>query len=570
MSVPFTQFALETLLWTGALLGLVLVLRRPVARIFGAQAAYALWFLPLIRLALPPITLPAWMRPAETVIADGPEQVVTTVNEAPLALAGSQIVVEATPVADPVLVSPVDLLLPILVLWLAGAGVFLWRRFGHYFALRRELLNGARPVGEVGRIRLVETSATTGPVAFGILDKVIALPEGFMVSRDRQARDLAIEHELAHHRGRDLLVNVLVQPLFALHWFNPLGWAGWKALRRDQEAACDARVVAARPQEDRAVYADIIADFACRAPAISRPALVAPMACPVLGDKSIIHRLRSLNMNDVSPRRRLASRLTIGAAVIALPLTATISYAAADAEAPLPPLALAPPAPPQAPGAPRPPEAPLAPEAEQVELQQELAEVEREIDEVQDELREVEVEVRRELDEMAEHEEHRVVSARNLRALTAKERAEIKSALKVAKLEAREKARINEAIKARKLSAEDRAEIHLALAESMKELHLQLGEQGELRKSIRLSIESAKNGVPTVVTKCGTHHEIGESEVGADGRTRIFVCESKVNKLALDSVRDARKSIAKDKSLDAETKAEVLRSLDAEIAKLSS
>ena len=39
----------DTLLYTGALIALVLVLRRPVARHFGAQMSYALWALPLLR-----------------------------------------------------------------------------------------------------------------------------------------------------------------------------------------------------------------------------------------------------------------------------------------------------------------------------------------------------------------------------------------------------------------------------------------------------------------------------------------------------------------------------------------
>ncbi|MFN7158087.1 MAG: M56 family metallopeptidase, partial [Erythrobacter cryptus] len=55
---------LETLVWTGVLIALVLVLRRAVARSFGPEAAYALWALPVLRLVLPPITLPAAMAPA--------------------------------------------------------------------------------------------------------------------------------------------------------------------------------------------------------------------------------------------------------------------------------------------------------------------------------------------------------------------------------------------------------------------------------------------------------------------------------------------------------------------------
>ncbi|MGI8943226.1 MAG: M56 family metallopeptidase, partial [Qipengyuania sp.] len=239
MSPAVADYLLDTLLWTGALIAFVLLVRRPVARHLGPKAAYALWFLPLIRLAMPPLVLPAWMGPREApaVPATGETFVGLPAAEPALSLAAPLAESSAT------MPSP-DLVGPLLILWLFGAAVFLVRRFSLYFDLRSELLAEARPVGEAGRVRLIETLVITGPMAFGVRDKVIALPEGFMASRDRQTRDLALEHELAHHRGHDLLVNMLVQPLFALHWFNPLGYAGWRALRRDQEAACDARVVA--------------------------------------------------------------------------------------------------------------------------------------------------------------------------------------------------------------------------------------------------------------------------------------------------------------------------------------
>ncbi|NQX95854.1 MAG: hypothetical protein HRT64_13210, partial [Erythrobacter sp.] len=141
------------------------------------------------------------------------------------------------------------------------------------------------------------------------------------------------------------------------HWFNPLGRYGWLAMRRDQEAACDARVMASAPKETRALYANVIASFA----AGPNVALAAPMACPVLGDKSIIQRLRNLKMNDESSNsksRKLASRLMLGTAVLALPLTASVTYAEGlIPEAPATPLA----APLAAPVAAAAPVAPAAP-----------------------------------------------------------------------------------------------------------------------------------------------------------------------------------------------------------------
>ena len=64
-----TSWLFDTLVWTAALIALVLVLRRPVARMFGPHLAYALWLLPMLRLLFPPITLPAWMAPVKPEIA---------------------------------------------------------------------------------------------------------------------------------------------------------------------------------------------------------------------------------------------------------------------------------------------------------------------------------------------------------------------------------------------------------------------------------------------------------------------------------------------------------------------
>lgn len=314
-----TGWLIDTTLTTGALIALVLVLRRPVARLFGPGMAYALWALPLVRLLLPPLVLPASLAPQDSPQGAGMDVILLA---APQAVAPAEAVFDWTALA--------------LAVWLGGAALFLGQRLLAYRVMRRRLLAGARPMGREGAVRIVESSEVPAPIAFGLIDKVVALPPGFMASPDRTARDLAIAHELEHHAGHDLAANFAVQPLLALHWFNPLAWAGWRAMRRDQEAACDARVIAGCDAATRAAYGRLIAGFA-QSP---RLALAAPMACPVLGEKSIIHRLRSLTMSEVSPRRRLAGRAAIAAALLALPLTASISYADAG-NPPAPPAASA-------------------------------------------------------------------------------------------------------------------------------------------------------------------------------------------------------------------------------------
>ena len=44
------SWLIDTFVVTAALIALVLVIRRPVARAFGPGMAYALWALPLLRL----------------------------------------------------------------------------------------------------------------------------------------------------------------------------------------------------------------------------------------------------------------------------------------------------------------------------------------------------------------------------------------------------------------------------------------------------------------------------------------------------------------------------------------
>lgn len=51
-----TEWLIDTLLATSALLLLVLLIRTPVARHFGASTAYFLWALPAARLFMPTLT----------------------------------------------------------------------------------------------------------------------------------------------------------------------------------------------------------------------------------------------------------------------------------------------------------------------------------------------------------------------------------------------------------------------------------------------------------------------------------------------------------------------------------
>lgn len=89
-------------------------------------------------------------------------------------------------------------------------------------------------------------------------------------------------------------------------------------------SASDERIFAAEH-----AFMDVLRNRPRRTPAEVSEAT--PVACRVLGQTSIIHRLRSLAMPDLSSCRRIAGRALLGAGLLALPLTASITYAAAEA-----------------------------------------------------------------------------------------------------------------------------------------------------------------------------------------------------------------------------------------------
>lgn len=522
---------IDTLVWSGLLIAVVLVLRRPVARLFGAGIAYALWLLPLLRLFMPPLVLPT-AAPARVAPVQSSEIVTLTLAE---------------PVV-PALMLPWELLLS--AAWLGGAALFLIARVIEYRQMRERLLAQALTVDLREGVRIVETPAVDAPVAFGVRDKVIALPPRFLISGALAERELALQHELAHHRGRDLLANMLAQGLLALHWFNPLAWAAWSAMRRDQEAACDARAMAGCDLPTRAAYAQVIASFAAgerlNSSRFGRAALAAPMANvdiwgPVLGDKSIVHRLRSLTMSDISPRRRRVARWLLGAGTaLALPLTATVVYAGREA-----PVAPAAPAAPAAPDTPEAPAAPAAPQAPKI--------VKRVIV-IHEDAKGAEGDALDEQDAKFERRIERDGKTIILRS---------DRALGEAELEA-------------KLAQMDTQLAELGDLKALKGLGEDLGEGPRtmiLRRHLAPGEAPRAHAFAMAGKDCalgeGTQVEAKADENGQRQIVRVVTCAAGAHKdTALKAMRQARASIANDGAVSGSIREKVLQELDASIARM--
>jgi beta-lactamase regulating signal transducer with metallopeptidase domain len=379
-------WAFETFVATTLLMLLVLGLRGPVRRHFGPHMAYALWVLPVARLALPPLPgdwqltrlFAPLMREAEAVqgVTVGlvnpetlPPELVPDITTATLEVGSHSASLAFVPPS--VVAGGPNPLLLLLGLWALGALAFLVYHLVAHSRYCRHLLARARVDRTVaqGKVRVVETDAAHGPLAFGVFRKYVAFPRDFAERYDEQERDLALAHELGHHARGDLLANWVALVVLALHWFNPVAWRAFRAFRADQEMACDALVLAGRAQALRHAYGRAIVKSA-HGGAVSA-------ACHLHTINEVKGRLRMLAKTHEYSSRRIATGVAAIAVVglSALGLTASGTAAAEritekvtsvtgitlDQDAPVPPLPPAAPAAPEAPEAPRAPEAPDAP-----------------------------------------------------------------------------------------------------------------------------------------------------------------------------------------------------------------
>ncbi|GAB5486781.1 MAG: hypothetical protein Pars2KO_03510 [Parasphingorhabdus sp.] len=312
MSAEMNQWILDTMISMTLLMAFVLLVRKPVSHYFGAKVAYALWALPVARLFMPILTLEA---PAivETVEPSG--VAAATISELALVAPTEQVSSGA--------LASVDWFLIALIIWAGGAGMLFISKLASYTQFREDIVSDGQLVGRHGNIRILETAAVGGPLAFGLFQKYIAVPTNFFRNYSPRERELVLEHEIAHHEAGDLFANFAGLLVLSLHWFNPVAWFAWVAFREDQETACDARILQNSGREVRAVYGRTIAKSASG----HQLGFVSP-----LNQKDKIKgRLKMLGKGEKSGFRKKLGMLMIGAStVVALPATATVVYIDSD------------------------------------------------------------------------------------------------------------------------------------------------------------------------------------------------------------------------------------------------
>ncbi|HEX8381162.1 MAG TPA: M56 family metallopeptidase [Allosphingosinicella sp.] len=293
---------IETAIAVTLLMAMVLLLRGPVARTFGAGWAYALWAVPALRLVLPPLPQLAPDLGLPTVVAFIPT---AAEMAAPL----------------PAEAGPGQWVPFMLAMWAGGAVIFLvlqWLGYRAFLGRIRESSRPARPP-LFGGIRTWISDAVEGPLALGVIERRIVLPGDFSRRYNPVERRLALEHELVHHRRGDIWWNLAAMLVLAIFWFNPVAWLAFRAFRSDQELACDAAVARTASLDERCDYARALVKSA------SRPGLIAACALNPAGE--LKRRLRMMRAHRSSPLRSAGG-------VLALAAFATAGFALGGAERP--------------------------------------------------------------------------------------------------------------------------------------------------------------------------------------------------------------------------------------------
>lgn len=291
---------IDTFVSVTLLLLVVLVLRGPVARQFGARAAYALWLAPLARLVAPLVAplVPAGETTGETGSGTMPE-----------------IVIVRLPAT-----SGFDWLPWLAGLWAVGAGVYLAiQLIRHQLFIREALSNGSMMSLPGVPLDVIASEAVDGPMATGLIHPMILVPADFATRFTSEQQRLALLHEQLHHRRGDIWASAAALIVTAVLWFNPIAHLALGAFRRDMEAACDSAVLDNVSPEEARVYAETILRSAIRP--------VPRSLCALTSIDELKGRLKMLSVTHGRGRKlagiALAGAISLTGVAIAAPTEGT-------------------------------------------------------------------------------------------------------------------------------------------------------------------------------------------------------------------------------------------------------
>jgi len=235
----------QTGLDVSILIGIVLLLRNPVRKYLGANVAYWLWVIPLVRLIV-------WKK-----------------TEIPLAIlekvSSSDGKIFIRIFKNPEIFN-LSSYLTLEALWIAGAIIWLSLRIIGLIKFRKNLALSkskisAKEIASLGinnKVDLFFTDNPAAPFLTGLFQPQIYLPKNYFEELNHIQQQCIIKHELMHLQRKDIWTQLLAELVRTVFWFNPIVHIAWKAFRQDQELACDYNVLADSSKQERYEYGRIL------------------------------------------------------------------------------------------------------------------------------------------------------------------------------------------------------------------------------------------------------------------------------------------------------------------------
>lgn len=245
-------------------------------------------------------------------------------------------------------------------------------------------------------------------------------------------------------------------------------------------------------------------------------------------------------MNNQSTKRRMAGRGLLAAALVALPLTATVTYAESNnfeeafADVPAPP---APPAPPATSVAVPAPPAPPAPPAAVFAVQA--------------------------APEVSEDEEVWVDEEGNTRVIVKREVSQDVERTENGKTVSRTKV-IRVENDGEPLSKEEMREIIMEVREGLEDADEAIKEAYESQRMAFKSMDDAKGQFTTIEVNCESGGK--GQKLSQNGEEITVICESDIMASALAGLKEARKALSTNPEMPKDMLEEVLKALDEKIA----
>lgn len=265
---------------SGSLVGLTLILLKPLLRCFSKKWHYYIWLLVIVRLLIPfslDVNIVGEMfQQVETHFTAQYAQIEEPSESGGIVLSENTLRPDAEKNGKGV-IAKTDTISACWenhiwgALWLIVAIALLLRKIYGYRQLVKtvrqenqiindhQLLNILQTVSaELGikeKVPLCSNPFIQAPMLTGIMKPMIVLPARAVSSPELEC---IFRHELTHYHRRDFLYKWLTEITVCLHWFNPFVYMLRKEINKECEFSCDEAVVSRMSNKERRTYGDTL------------------------------------------------------------------------------------------------------------------------------------------------------------------------------------------------------------------------------------------------------------------------------------------------------------------------